>query len=52
MVNHGIIIFDDYDFSTTTGITQYCNDLIDTRKFIFIHNLNGHAIFIKNTLST
>jgi O-methyltransferase len=43
----GAIIFDDYGFSGCEGITQFVNELRLNSGFIFIHNLNGHAIFIK-----
>jgi O-methyltransferase len=43
----GVLVFDDYGFSGCEGVTRYCNELRLNKKFIFIHNLNGHAIFIK-----
>jgi O-methyltransferase len=42
-----VIVFDDYGFSTCEGIARYCDELRSDRRFRFIHNLNGHAIFIK-----
>lgn len=47
LLNGGIIIFDDYGFSSTSGITKYCEELLATGEFLMIHNLNGHALFIK-----
>jgi O-methyltransferase len=42
----GAIVFDDYGFSGCEGVTRLVNELrLDTR-FLFIHNLNGHAILI------
>lgn len=47
LLNEGIIIFDDYGFSSTSGTTKYCEELLATGEFLMIHNLNGHALFIK-----
>jgi O-methyltransferase len=41
------IVFDDYGFYWCEGVTKYCDELKLRNDFIFIHNLNGHAIFIK-----
>lgn len=47
-LSHGsIIIFDDYGFFGCEGVTSYCNELRSEPGFTFIHNLNGHGIFIK-----
>jgi O-methyltransferase len=44
----GVIVFDDYGFSACEGITQYCHEFHQRHQnFVFIHNLNGHAVFIK-----
>jgi O-methyltransferase len=43
----GIIIFDDYGFSSTDGITNLVNEQQNLEDRIIIHNLNGHAIMIK-----
>lgn len=43
----GIIIFDDYGFPHCKGITDYVNEIRNNVNLFFIHNLNGHAIFIK-----
>jgi len=42
-----LIVFDDYGFFGCEGITTYCNELKLRKDLIFIHNLNGHAIFVK-----
>jgi len=51
MESGGIIVFDDYGFYTTTGVTRYVNELFKkediSKDFIMVHNLNGHAILIK-----
>lgn len=44
---NGIIVFDDYGFETTKGIATFVNSQKDRTDLVFIHNLNGHAIFIK-----
>ena len=43
----GMIIFDDYGFHTTTGVTKYVNEQKNMSDRLIIHNLNGHAIIIK-----
>lgn len=48
MIIGGLVIFDDYGFDTTTGVTKLCKklekEIIDGR---CVFNLNGEAIFIK-----
>ena len=48
VVSGGIILFDDYGFKGTSGVAKFCNDIKYNNDYKFIHNLNGHAIFIKN----
>jgi O-methyltransferase len=43
----GVLVFDDYGFLGCEGITLFCQELQERRDFIFVHNINGHAIFIK-----
>lgn len=44
----GAVVFDDYGFFGCEGITRLCNEMKNTYKNSrFIHNINGHAIFIK-----
>ena len=43
----GAVVFDDYGFWGCEGITTLCNE-ISVSDGIFIHNLNGHGIFIKS----
>ena len=43
----GMIIFDDYGFHTTTGVTRYVNEQKTMSDRVIIYNLNGHAIIIK-----
>jgi O-methyltransferase len=42
-----IIVFDDFGFITCSGVTQLVNELKSQTDYYFIHNLNGHAVFIK-----
>jgi O-methyltransferase len=43
-----IIVFDDYGFYGCEGITRCVQELRDQlHEFAFIHNLNGHAVFVK-----
>jgi O-methyltransferase len=47
MVPGGIVVYDDYGFSTCEGITRYVNEQLDETDRLVLHNLNGHAIVIK-----
>ncbi|HUQ38264.1 MAG TPA: TylF/MycF/NovP-related O-methyltransferase [Aestuariivirga sp.] len=46
----GIIIFDDYGFYGCEGVTRYAHELKQRDDLFFIHNLNGHAIFVKKSV--
>lgn len=41
------LVFDDYGFFGCEGVTRFCNELRDRKGFRFMHNLNGHAVFVK-----
>jgi O-methyltransferase len=43
----GIVVFDDYGFLSTGGITRLVNEERGKRDRIMTHNLNGHAVFVK-----
>ncbi len=43
----GIVVFDDYGFSSCNGVTELVNQYKTRDDLCFIHNLNGHAILIK-----
>ena len=43
----GIVVFDDYGFSSTNGITNYVNEQRKLTDRTVIHNINGHAVIIK-----
>lgn len=42
-----MMVFDDFGFGGCEGVTQYCEELRQTSGMRFIHNLNGHAVFLK-----
>jgi O-methyltransferase len=43
----GVIVFDDYGFHSTGGVTQLVNTMKANNDSFVIHNLNGHAVVIK-----
>lgn len=47
LVIGGIIVFDDYGFQGCDGVTCFVNEERNKKDRLVIHNLNGHAIFIK-----
>ncbi len=48
LVVGGIVVFDDYGFSTCEGVTLAVNELRDgLADGVILHNLNGHAVIIK-----
>lgn len=42
-----VLVFDDYGFHGCEGVTRYCDALRTEPGFVFLHNLNGHAVFVK-----
>jgi O-methyltransferase len=47
LVQGGVIVFDDYGFLGTTGVTRLCEEYEQDPRFMFIHNINGHCILFK-----
>ncbi len=43
----GVIVFNDYGFPLTKGITLLVNEYLQRPDAVRIHNLNGHGIIIK-----
>jgi len=43
----GIIVYDDYGFQRTVGITRHVEEAKGEDDRVFVYNLNGHGIFIK-----
>ena len=47
LTSGAIVVFDDFGFYGCEGITKLVEELKSDRNFLFVHNLNGHAIFLK-----
>ena len=48
VVNGGMVVFDDYGFVSTKGVTALLNEIKNTiMDGIFYYNVNGHGVFIK-----
>lgn len=47
LVSGGIAVFDDYGFLSTGGVTRGVNERRLKRDCLMLHNLNGHAVFVK-----
>lgn len=47
LVTGGIIVFDDYGYVRTDGITRHVNEMMADRDKLVFYNLNGHAIIVK-----
>lgn len=47
IVPGGIVVFDDYGFSYTDGVTKLCEEYERDDRFVFLANVNGHGVLIK-----
>jgi O-methyltransferase len=47
MAPGGVVVFDDYGFEGTVGIAKLVDELAAIPDGLFMHNLNGHAVFVK-----
>jgi O-methyltransferase len=47
MPRGGMLVFDDYGFSTCKGITRFVDELRTGGDWIYVYNLNKHAILIR-----
>jgi len=47
LVVGGMVVFDDYGFQGTDGVTSFVNEERNKKDRLVIYNLNGHAILIK-----
>jgi O-methyltransferase len=47
LVKGGMVVFDDYGCLSTGGITRLANEEGSKPDRLMLHNLNGHAVFIK-----
>ena len=45
----GIVVFDDFGFSSTRGITQLVHEQEVQPGLVCVQNINGHAIFVKTS---
>ena len=43
----GLVVFDDFGFASTTGITQLVHEQEGRDDLVCLQNLNGHAVFVK-----
>lgn len=43
-----LMIFDDYGFDGCEGVTRFVNELRMRDRFLFLYNLNGHALLIND----
>jgi len=43
----GVVVFDDFGFASTTGITKLVHEEESRDDLICVQNVNGHAVFIK-----
>ena len=47
LITGGIIVYDDYGFVTTSGVTTYVEEIRNLPGCVIIYNRNGHAIVVK-----
>jgi O-methyltransferase len=47
LVPGGAIVFDDYGFATTPGVTRLVDEQRPVDDRFVVHNLNGHGIIVK-----
>ena len=47
LVEGGAVVFDDFGFRNTAGITRYVEEQVPRPDRIVFHNLNGHAVIVK-----
>jgi O-methyltransferase len=47
MATGGVVVFDDYGFDRTAGIAKLVDELASITDGLFMHNLNGQAVFVK-----
>ncbi|MEO6801805.1 MAG: TylF/MycF/NovP-related O-methyltransferase [Granulicella sp.] len=47
LVVGGVIVYDDYGFSSCEGVTNLVNERVPDCGALTLHNLNGHAIVVK-----
>jgi O-methyltransferase len=45
----GIVVFDDFGFASTTGITKLVHEKEKNAGLVCVQNINGHAVFVKTS---
>ena len=43
----GVVVYDDYGFKGTDGVTTFVESQRGLKGRLVIHNLNGHAVIVK-----
>jgi O-methyltransferase len=43
----GVVVFDDFGFPSTTGITKLVHEFEGRPDRVCVQNINGHAVFVK-----
>ena len=52
LVPGGLIVFDDYGYAATEGVTKFVDEYVKDRKdCLFIYNSVGHGIIVKREVS-
>ena len=49
LVVGGVVVFDDYGFDSTPGVTRFVEEQAQLPGRMTIHNLNGHAVVVKTS---
>lgn len=47
LVDGGIVVYDDYGFYGCEGVTAFVEEAAALPDRLFVHNINGHALFVK-----
>lgn len=47
LVLGGVVVFDDFGFASTKGITKLVHEMETRDDLISLQNVNGHAVFVK-----
>jgi|TARA_B110000902_G_scaffold92303_1_gene109539 hypothetical protein len=47
LAKHGMIIYDDFGFKNTQGVTKYVLSMMKETDRVVFQNINGHAVVIK-----
>lgn len=47
LVHNAVVVFDDYGFQQTNGVTLFVNEILKTLDCFYFYNINGQLIIIK-----